>query len=78
MQKSAEKAQKSLGKSAQVQKKDYDIQFHVKDRSFEVGSYVLRWYLPNQKASKLNSPWVGPYKVIDCPTKVTCTPGKFI
>ena len=72
MQNASEKARIFLKKSATVQKKNYDVHFHVKDRNFEVGSYVLRWYIPNQKASKLNSPWIGPYKVIECPTSVTC------
>ena len=73
MQKSSEKARTSLGKSAVVQKKNYDKHFHVKDRTYKVGSYVLRWYIPEQNASKLNSPWIGPYKVIECPSSVTCT-----
>ena len=36
-----------------------------------MGSYVWRWYLPAARG-KLGKGWVGPFKMIKCPTRIHC------
>ena len=53
-----ERARTHLAKAADRQKRHYDKQ--AKDRSFVVGDWVLRFYLPNTNRDKLNFPYTGP------------------
>ena len=38
---------------------------------YAVGDFVWRWYPPSVNR-KLGKGWIGPYKVVGCPTNVNC------
>lgn len=58
------------GKAATRQKTYYNT--NLKPRSFEVGTWVWRWYLPEAN-KKLGLGWVGPYLVVEKLTDLTYT-----
>ncbi len=55
-------ANEHLGKAAMAQKKNYDK--GLKTRSFNIGTFVWRWYPPKAN-KKLGLGWDGPYLVVD-------------
>ena len=61
MQDNYELARKNLRTAAERQKKYYDER--TKGREFQEGDWVLRFYPPKLR-NKLNSPYIGPYKVL--------------
>ena len=58
-----------LNVSARRQKYYYDLK--AKPTSYKVGSFVWRWYWPAARG-KLGKGWVGPFRVIKCPTSIHC------
>ena len=62
-------ATKQLNANAQRQKHNYDLK--SKPTSYDVGSYVWRWYWPAARG-KLGKGWVGPFSVMECPTCIHC------
>ena len=64
-----ESARKSLVKSTARQKRNYDLR--AKPIHYRPGDFVWRWYPPTANR-KLGKGWVGPYKVIGCPSHVNC------
>ena len=61
LQDNFERARHQLGVAAERQKRYYDVR--TKARQFEVNDFVLRFYPPNLR-NKLNSPYIGPYRVM--------------
>lgn len=55
-------AREHLQKAAERQKRNYDK--GARERLFERGQWVLRFYPPNLNKNKLNSRYVGPYLVL--------------
>ena len=62
-------ARDQLQNSAQRQKTLYDK--HCKPLKYHKGQYVWRYYPPTAK-QKLGKGWVGPYRVLSCPTHIHC------
>ena len=60
-------ADEQLNKNAERQKTYYDRK--AKPTRYEPGQYVWRWYPPAAKG-KLARGWVGPGRVVSCPTDV--------
>ena len=75
LQDSYERAQHQLQAVSKRQKRYYDVR--TKDRQYCEGDFVLRFYPPNLK-SKLNSPYIGPFRVMaklgDVTYKIQRTP----
>ena len=67
--KAHEAARIALGKSTVRQKRGYDLR--AKPVRYAVGDFVWRWYPPSANR-KLGKGWIGPYKVVGCPTNVNC------
>ena len=61
LQDSYERAKHHLQAVSKRQKQYYDVR--TKDRQYCEGDFVLRFYLSNLK-SKLNSPYIGPFRVM--------------
>ncbi|CAC5372842.1 unnamed protein product [Mytilus coruscus] len=61
-------ANEHLKVAAKIQKRDYDI--GLKERGYEVGDWVWRWYLPDA-GQKLKLGWTGPYLVVNKISPVT-------
>ena len=70
IQNNFELARVNLRAAAQRQKRYYDER--TKQRQFDIGDWVLRFYQPNLR-NKLQSPYIGPYLVINKPGEVTYT-----
>ena len=68
IQNNFELARVNLRAAAQRQKRYYDER--TKQRQFDIGDWVLRFYPPNLR-NKLQSPYIGPYLVINKPGEVT-------
>ena len=64
-----EKARHQLGVTAERQNHYYDVR--TKDRQFQVGDFVLRFYHPNLR-NKLNPPFIGLFRVMGKHGEVTC------
>ena len=64
-----ETARKHLSKSTLRQKRNYDVR--VKPMRYTPGEFVWRWYPPSANR-KLGRGWVGPYRVVECPTNLNC------
>ena len=62
-------AQKQLNDAAKRQKTQYDK--HCKPMKYSEGQYVWRYYPPTAK-QKLGRGWVGPYRILSCPTSIHC------
>ena len=62
-------AREQLKVAANRQKAQYDKT--SKTVKFHEGQFVWRYYPPTAK-QKLGKGWVGPYKVISCPTAIHC------
>ena len=62
-------AREQLKGAARRQKTNYDRGY--KPVKFEKGEYVWRYYPPSAK-KKLGKGWVGPYKVLGCPSDIHC------
>ena len=62
MQENFKRTRKHLKSAAERQKKYYD--FRTKERQYNVGDWVLRFYAPNLR-NKLKAPYIGPYRVMD-------------
>ena len=64
-----QKVYENLRRSTARQKRNYDLR--SKPTRYAVGQFVWRWYPPSAK-KKLGKGWVGPYKVVACPTNLNC------
>ena len=62
-------ARKSLEKSTVRRKRNYDIR--SKPTRYEPNEFVWRWYPPSANR-KLGRGWVGPYRVVGCPSTLNC------
>jgi len=62
-------ASEQLNVHAKRQKEYYDLK--AKPTSYPVGSFVWRWYWPAARG-KLSKGWVGPFKILECPTQIHC------
>ena len=51
------------------QKEYYDLK--AKPVAYPIGSFVWRWYWPAARG-KLSKGWVGPFKILECPTRIHC------
>ena len=61
--------QESLEKSTVRRKRNYDIR--SKPTRYEPNEFVWRWYPPSANR-KLGRGWVGPYRVVGCPSTLNC------
>ena len=64
-----QKVYENLKQSLVRQKRNYDLR--SRPTQYTVGQFVWRWYPPLAKR-KLGKGWVGPYKVVACPTNLNC------
>ena len=62
-------ARTQLKTAAQRQKANYDRK--TRSTKIEPGQFVWRYYPPSAN-QKLGKGWVGPYKVVSCPTDIHC------
>ena len=62
-------ASEQLETSAQRRKKYYDLK--SKPTKYRCGQYVWRYYPPAAKG-KFGKGWVGPMRVVECPTDIHC------